>query len=294
MKRVVVLGCGFVGARAARLFVAAGWEVTGVTRSAESAAGLAGEPFRVLPCDITDAEQLAGVKELQGADAVISAVSAGRGGEETYRAVYLKGLENAIARLDPGRVLFVSSTSVYAQNDGSWVTEESPAEPHPATSRILREAEEVALARGGIVARLAGIYGPGRSVLLRKFIEKSAVIEGDGGRHINQIHADDAARALFHLIVRDLPAGIYNVADDAPLTQLACYQWLAAHLGRPLPERGPVETARKRGITNKRVSNSKLRLMGWTLRYRSFQEAVARDAELLAAARAGGSGDAPP
>jgi nucleoside-diphosphate-sugar epimerase len=294
MKRVVILGCGFVGTRAARLFAQAGWEAIGVTRSAGSAARLGGESFRAMACDITNPASLAAAGQLHGADALISAVSSGRGGEEAYREVYLRGLRNAVAGLDAGRVLFVSSTSVYAQNDGGWVTEESPAEPVSATSRILREAEEVALGHGGIVARLAGIYGPGRSVLLRKFLDKTAVIEGDGGRHVNQIHADDAAGALVHLVAHDLPGGIYNVADDKPLTQLACYEWLASHLDLPLPPRGAAETNRKRGVTDKRVSNVKLRALGWALKYPSFPEAVARDAELLAAARGDDSGDGRP
>jgi nucleoside-diphosphate-sugar epimerase len=294
MKKIVILGCGFVGARAARLFARAGWDVTGVTHSAASAAHLAGEPFHAMACDITDPASLSAATELQNADAVISAVSSGRGREEAYREVYLRGLQNAIACLNPGRVLFVSSTSVYAQTDGSWVTEESPAEPLSATSQILRHAENAALDHGGIAARLAGIYGPGRSVLLRKFLEGTAVIEGDGTRYINQIHADDAARALLHLIARDLPPGIYNVADDRPVTQLGCYEWLAGHLGRPLPPRGPIDVNRKRGVTDKRVSNVKLRSLGWTLNYPSFREALARDPELLAAARADDSGGAPP
>ena len=294
MKKIVILGCGFVGARAARLFASAGWEVVGVTRSESSAARLTGENLRGIACDIANAASFSAVPALQGADALISAVSSGKGGEAIYREVYLKGLQNAISCLDPARVLFVSSTSVYAQNDGSWVIEASPAEPLSSTSRVLREAEVVALAHGGWVARLAGIYGPGRSILLRKFLEKTALIEDGGRRHLNQIHADDAASALFHLIARALPPGIYNVADDAPLTQLACYQWLAAHLGQPLPPSGPADPTRKRGLTDKRVSNAKLRSLGWSLSYPSFQEAVARDAALLAAARAGGSGDAPP
>jgi nucleoside-diphosphate-sugar epimerase len=128
MKKLVLLGCGFVGVRTARLFAGAGWDVTGVTRSVDSAARLAGEPFRVLAFDIADATSLSAAAELQNADALISAVSSGRGGEEAYREVYLRGLQNAIACLNPGRVLFVSSTSVYAQNDGSWVTEESPGQ----------------------------------------------------------------------------------------------------------------------------------------------------------------------
>jgi len=294
MKRVVILGCGFVGVRAARLFAGEGWEVIGVTHSAESAARLTGEPFRAVACDIADGAALSAAKELHGADAVISAVSSGRGGEEAYRAVYLRGIWNAIEHLDAGRVLFVSSTSVYGQTGGEWVTEESPAEPVSPTSRILREAEDAALEHGGTVARLAGIYGPGRSVLLRKFLDGTAIIEEGGARHINQIHADDAAGALFHIVARDLPAGIYNVADDQPLTQLACYEFLSTRLGLPLPPPGPVDTNRKRGVTNKRVSNAKLRSLGWSLIYPSFQAALERDPALLAGARAGESDDARP
>lgn len=294
MKRIVILGCGFVGRRAARLFAAAGWNVMGVTRSPESAARLAGEGLRVVSCDISDAAALSTVEDLQGADIVISAVSSGRGGVDAYREVYLRGLENVLARLSPGLALFVTSTSVYAQDDGSLVTEESPAAPVSPTSRILREAEEVALRHGGIVARLAGIYGPGRSVLLRKFLEGTAIIEGQGTRHINQIHADDAASALFHIVGRSLPPGIYNVVDDSPVTQLECYTWLAARLGQPLPPRGPVDPTRKRGLTDKRVSNAKLKSLGWAPRYPSFRVALDLDPELLAAARADGTGDAPP
>lgn len=248
----------------------------------------------MIACDIASAAALSGVPELREADAVISCVSAGGGGEGEYRAIYLHGLQNAIDILHPRRVLFTGSTSVYAQTDGEWVTEESPAEPRSATSRVLREAEELALRHGGWVARLAGIYGPGRSVLLRKFLEKTAVIEAGAARYINQIHADDAASALFHLIGGDVPPGIYNVADDLPQTQLAFHQWLSEHFHAPLPPRAQADPNRKRGLTNKRVSNAKLRASGWTPVYPSFQEALARDPGLLAAARAGGSGDAPP
>ena len=291
--KVVILGCGFVGARAARLFAQGGWDVTGVTHSAESAVRLAGEPFRVVSCDVTNAASLGGRPELQEADAVISAVSSGRGDAEVYRRVYLEGLANALSVLRPKAVLFTSSTSVYGQTDGSWVTEESPVEPASATSRVLRQAEELALHAGGSVARLAGIYGPGRSVLLRKFMQGTAVIEGDGSRLINQIHADDAALALYHLIAHGAPPGIYNVSDGAPLTQRECYEWLARYLKRPVPPVGPIETNRKRGLTHKRVSPAKLRALGWEPLYLSLQAAVLRDPALLPAALADESGDAP-
>lgn len=273
MPVVIVAGCGFVGLAAAQLFHQAGWDVVGLTHAADSARNLAGEPFEVLACDIADRAALEKAK-LPRADAIIDCVSSRRGGAEEYRRVYFEGAKNLLEIIAPKSFLFASSTSVYAQADGSWVTEESAAAPARDTGLILRSTEDLVLARGGIVARLAGIYGPARSVLLRKFLDGSAVIEGDGSRHLNQIHRADAARALFLLIDRNAPSGIYNVADDHPITQADCYRWLADHFAKPLPAPGPVDLQRKRGVTNKRVSNAKLRALGWQPRFPSFADAV--------------------
>ncbi len=79
----------------------------------------------------------------RGADALIYAVSTRGGDAEAYRSAYLEGFLNVIAAAKPRRSLFVSSTSVYAQKDGEWVTEESPADPPRDTGRILRDAEGV-------------------------------------------------------------------------------------------------------------------------------------------------------
>jgi len=196
--------------------------------------------------------------------------------------VYFDGLRNVLHVLQPKTVVFTSSTSVYAQSDGSWVTEQSPAEPQRETSKILREAEEMVLAQNGLVARLAGIYGPGRSVLLQKFFESRAVIEGDGSRVINQIHRDDAASALCFLVRQSAPGGIYNVCDDTPMTQSEVYRWLAKYFAKPLPSTGPIDPNRKRGWTSKRVSNAKLRALGWQPTFPSFCDAVKNDSDLLA------------
>jgi nucleoside-diphosphate-sugar epimerase len=276
MKRVLIAGCGFVGNAAAQLFHRAGWDVAGVTRSVTSVKQLAGEPWRVVACDVTDRTEVAAkLADFAGVDALIDCVSASGGGADEYRKTYLDGAANLLEILRPKTFVFTSSTSVYAQTDGSWVTEESPADPRRETGKILRETEDFVLARGGIVARLAGIYGPGRAALLRKFLDGSAVIEGDGGRWLNYIHRDDAAGALFFLADRAATSGIYNVADDHPVTQLEYFRWLAEHFARPFPSRGPIDTDRKRGWTSKRASNAKLRALGWRCAWPSFKDALA-------------------
>ena len=207
-------------------------------------------------------------------DALVDCVSSGRGGgPEAYRRVYLEGARNLCAAFRATRFVYTGSTSVYAQTDGSVVDEGSLAEPDRETGRILRETEGVVLAAtGGTVARLAGIYGPGRSILLGKFLAGAAVVEGDGGRWLNQIHRDDAAAALFRLAQPDAPPGIYNVADGSPLTQLELYRALAAEFDRSLPPQGPEDRNRKRGWTSKRVACGRLRALGWQPRWASFPD----------------------
>jgi nucleoside-diphosphate-sugar epimerase len=252
---------------------------------------LAGEVFPVAACDVSDPAAVQARQDLGPFDAVVHCASSGRGGADQYRRVYLAGAQNLATVFAPATLVFTSSTSVYAQTDGSWVTEESPAEPDRETGRILRETEDHVLAHDGIVTRLAGIYGPGRSVLLRKFFDGTAIIEGDGSKWINQAHRDDIASALVHL-VQARARGIFNVNDDRPLAQLELYTWLAGRFARPFPPSGPIDPNRKRGWTNKRVSNAKLRALGWAPRFPSFYESVDRDPALIS--HAGESGDAPP
>jgi nucleoside-diphosphate-sugar epimerase len=272
MPRVLIAGCGYVGTATADLFQTAGWEVEGWTRSPDSAAQLAAKPYAVQAVDIANR---GAVQEAASAfDVVIHCASSGGGGTESYHRVYLKGATNLLAGLQPRRFIYTSSTSVYAQTKGEWVNEESATEPIHETGKILRKAEELVKQNGGLVARLAGIYGPGRSALLRKFLSGEARIDNDGQRYLNQVHRDDVAAALLHLVAtsieRSSVASVVNVTDDQPITQREAYAWLARKLDRPLPAVVARPSERKRGASNKRVSNQKLRALGWEPKFPTF------------------------
>lgn len=264
MSKVLVVGAGYLGREIVRIFCEAGWDAQGTSL---------GGGEGLLACDVSDADS---VFTLPDADAVVHCAASGRGGEDAYRRVYLEGCRNLASRFPEAKLVFTSSSSVYAQHQGELVTEESDTIPDRATGEILLESEKVILDAGGVVARLAGIYGPGRSVLLRKFLDGEAVIEEDGQRFINTIHRDDAAQAILHLIsLRPFPAGeIFNVADSVTMTQLGVYQGLAEISGKDLPPGGPRDLNRKRGWTHKRVSNAKLRASGWEPDYPCFLDAV--------------------
>jgi nucleoside-diphosphate-sugar epimerase len=273
MPRILIAGCGYVGQASADLFHAAGWAVEGWTGSEKSAAALSTKPYPSRQVDISQRAQV--TAETGMFDAVLHCASSRGGGAESYRQIYLNGAHNLLDQFVGTKMLFTSSTSVYAQRDGSWVTEKSATEPTHETGRILLEAEKLVLKRGGMVARLAGIYGPARSALLSKFLAGRAIIDPENDRFVNQVHRDDIASAIFLLLSREWHgAQIYNVIDDQPILQSDCYRWLAQRLHRPPPPIGKPLGQRKRGDSNKRVSNAKLRSLGWTLQYPAFAQGM--------------------
>lgn len=302
----VIAGCGYLGKTIARLLLAEGRAVLGLTHSEASAAALRAEGIDARPCDLTDPDACRAAAEGMGHGGslrVIHCAASGRGGgPEQYRAVYVEGARHLREAFPAARFFFTSSTSVYPQTDGREITEDSPAEPDRETGRLLRLAEEGTLAAGGLVGRLAGIYGPGRSVLLRQFLEGRSVIDirteppaTPDGRWINQIHVVDAARAILHLLDGEGDgdtegAGIphpsrrervFNISDSTPLLQRALYSELSSRFQLPPPPEAPPDVSRKRGWTHKRVSNARLRAAGWEPLYPDWFAALDRDPDFL-------------
>ena len=268
--RVLVIGCGYVGQPLATVLLAT-HDVYVLSRSAKPSAG----DVRAIGGDITDAEALKSVLPREF-DVVINTASSTKGGVEEYRSVYLEGTRNLLSHLQFQKYIWTSSTSVYAQTDGSVITEESVADPSSPTSRILRETEELVLGKGpGIVLRLAGIYGPGRGHLFQQYLRGEARIHGEGTRWLNMVHCDDAVGAIIAALDNGRPGEIYNVGDNEPVTERAFFTWLAKRLKGELPPSvDEAERAgRKRGVTNKRVSNRKLREeLDYEFVYPTFRE----------------------
>ena len=270
--KTLVVGCGYIGLPLALLWREGGDEIITWVHSATSAGMIEKYQF---PRVIAGSVAVEGLWKTVGpCDRIILSASSNRGGPEAYREVFLEGARMIRAHQPAARKLFVSSTSVYGQAAGEIVTEESPTEPASETGEILREAEEIALADGAIVVRSAGIYGPGRGVLWEKFRRGEAVIEGDGSRWLNQIYRDDLVAALALVMERGVPGQIYNIADNEPVRLGDFYAWCAEYFDRPLPPSGPENLNRKRGLTNKRVSNAKLRALGWRPIYPTYREGI--------------------
>ncbi len=275
MARILIAGCGYIGAAAAARFHEEGWEVEGWTASAESAAKLSEQSrFSVHGVDITDAGAVS--RAASEFDVVVHSVSSRGGSEEEYRRLYLEGGQNLLQAFPGATLIFTSSTSVYAQVDGVVVDETNPAEPSHEKGRILRETEKVVVREGGIVVRLAGIHGPGRSYFLTRFLDGVGIAPGNENRFINQVHRDDVVSALRLLADRrsECAGEIYNVVADTPITARRANEWLSARLKKPVPSASGTVKLRTRGESNKQVSNRKLRALGWAPLYPNFEAAM--------------------
>jgi nucleoside-diphosphate-sugar epimerase len=279
--RVLIVGCGYIGLPLGAELLKQGHSVSGLRRTGWPEGEQQFTGISRVVADVTKPETLACVPAVF--DWVAFCVSASGGGVEEYRQVYLEGLRNVVAWLaaaPPQRFVYTSSTSVYGQTDGLLVDEKSPTEPAMDTARVLVDAEKAFLKEArlkgipAIILRLAGIYGPGRGYWLKQFLEGKAIIEGDGQRILNMIHRDDVVRAVTAALHRGQAGEIYNVVDDEPVSQLVCFNWLSQRLGREFPAvpANPA-VARKRGMTNKRVSNYRLRAeLECVLKYPTFRQ----------------------
>ena len=292
MRRLIA-GCGYLGSTLAARWAAAGHVVFGLRRRP------VGLPAGVRPlaADLCDAAGLAAALP-PDLDAVVYAVAADGRSPEAYRRAYVEGLARLLDQLpEPGpRVVFASSTSVYGQDDGSWVDEDSPTEPRSETGRILLEAEATLAGSGRpfSILRLGGLYGPGRTGLLETVRAGKARLPDEAGVYTNRIHRDDAARALDHLVNLPDVDSVYIGADDEPAELRTVLAWMANRLGAPglgAPEPaasaagGPLGSGRGQR-TRKRCRNRRLRASGFRFQYPSFREGY----DAILRAQGGGPG----
>jgi nucleoside-diphosphate-sugar epimerase len=271
--RVLIAGCGYVGGALAGMMAADGHEVWGMRRNP------AALPPGVhhLAADLRDPRSLERLPE--GLDYVAYTATADGFTDDAYRAAYVYGARNLLQALarkgeTPRRIAFTSSTSVYAQENGEWVDEDSPAEPAGFGGRRMLEGERVFLdgPLPATVLRLGGIYGPGRASLVEKVRSGAAECPPEPG-WTNRIHRDDAAGALRHVLTAPDPAPIYLCVDREPAELCDIYRWLARRLRAPEPRvAADAADTRKRTRSNKRCSSARLAASGYDFRYPTFRE----------------------
>lgn len=258
-RRVLIAGCGDLGERVARRLLARGEAVWALRRHppAQTDGGITW-----IAADLTNPASL-GVLPAGLTQLVYTPTPDARD-QAAYRAVFLDGLAHLLAApamAGVERALFVSSSAVYGDHDGGEVTEATPPAPAGFNGEVLVQAERLLAerARGALVLRLAGLYGPGRLQLIQRLRRGEVTAPRRHPVWGNRIHVDDAAAAIAHLLALGEPAPLYLGVDDTPLPLHVLYDALAEMAGAP----SPVEGGPPRGIGSKRLSNARLRATGW-------------------------------
>ena len=284
--KCLIVGCGYLGVALGAALVQRGHEVWGMRRTTEADALLAGVGIRPVHADVT---QPGWWRHLpQGVDWAIYCAAPGDGQWASYCSVYGSGVRQAIVelgRLGVRKVVYASSTGVYGQSAGEWVTEESPTEPPDEKGRLLLAAETAWLETAGAdwesvtVLRISGMYGAGRGYYLRRFWEGPGLGPGEKDRWVNQVHRDDVVGAVICALERAVGLAVYNVTDDEPVPLGQIFAWLEARTGRLAPAPSTEDAPRRhRPAGNKRVANARLKTeLGWRLQYPTFREGYERE-----------------
>jgi len=274
--RILIAGCGYVGCALGERLAAHGHDVVGLRRNLSALPN----SIRGIAADLSDPDSL---RDLPFPFDVVF-YTAGSSGhtDEAYRAAYVDGLRNVLGAIrahgaPPRRVIFTSSTAVYAQTGGSWVDEDSLTEPDGFSGKRMLEAEAILRASGfeTIAVRLGGIYGPGRSGLIDRVRRGEARRERDRVRYINLIHLDDIVGALMHLMNLERPDPVYLGVDDEPQEYNALVEWIAARIGVAPPPFSDEPQTRGRAAHNRRCSNRRLRASGYAFAFASARQGYA-------------------
>ncbi|MCE9529665.1 MAG: SDR family oxidoreductase [Planctomycetes bacterium] len=269
----LIIGCGYLGRRVAKAWLAQGKRVQALTRGN-------GEELRALGIEPLQGDILGALPDFPQAETVLYAVGMDRSSGRSFREVYINGLRNVLDVLPtPTRLIHVSSTSVYGQTNGEEVDEHSPTEPVEENGQIVLEAERLLRSRipDAMILRFAGIYGPDR-VIRRAAIEKGEPLKGDADKWLNLIHVEDGVRAVLAAEERGRSGETYLVADDQPVRRRDFYSFLATLLGAPPAQfepLGPGQTALPHESGNRRTRNWKLREeLEVALVYPQYQEGL--------------------
>ncbi|MEQ1545564.1 SDR family oxidoreductase [Methyloglobulus sp.] len=272
MAKILIVGCGAIGYELANTLADAGHDVTGLKRNPPTSSQ---EKFKFVRADITSSTDLAVLDT--DFEHIFFIVSADSRNENSYDDIYKTGVDNLLSRLaksgSQAPWIFVSSTSVYGQNQGEWVDEDSITDPTKSTSLKIVNAEQKLISHNpaNIVVRFSGIYGPGREYLLR-MAKQTPSIQQNPAYYTNRIHQRDCVGVLVFLLEQRL-AGVsleqcYVASDDDPSPLWDVLTWMTEKLRcNPPIAKMPENDA----DMNKRCRNDRLKKLGYQLLYPDYK-----------------------
>lgn len=247
MLRILLIGCGDIALRTARLLRGRA-RLYGLTRRAEDAPRL--RASGVVPI-VGDLDQFRTLSRLKIAPyAVIhSAPPPGEGRDDPRTQKLVAAL--ASAQIIPQQFVYISTSGVYGDCAGAHISEVRPRRAQTPRARRRVAAEDrlrVWAKRHGValaVLRVPGIYA-GTRLPLDRVKQRTPVLEAEDDVFTNHIHADDLARAVVAAIFHAKPNRAYNVTDDAEMKMGNWFDAVADAFRLPRPPRVSWEQAEQR------------------------------------------------
>jgi nucleoside-diphosphate-sugar epimerase len=263
-KHLLCFGFGFSAQALAKQLNRDEWTITGTSRSAEGAAAITAQGYdgvrfddlHIIPASITH---------------IVSSVPPDAEGDPVLR----RFTKDLVRPFD--WIAYLSTTGVYGNHHGDWVDEDTALTPNTERGARRVAAEQAWSQFHAHIFRLAGIYGPGRNVILnlRDGTAKRVI---KPGQIFSRIHVEDIAGVLLASMAKPHPGRAYNVADDEPCPPQDVVEYAAKLLGLPVPPDVPFDQAQLSAMArsfyedSKRVSNERVkRELGYVFKYPSFR-----------------------
>jgi nucleoside-diphosphate-sugar epimerase len=269
LMRRLIIGCGYLGQRVATRWLESGGEVHVLTRSLDHAQSFRERGWNPITGDVLDPKSL---EQLPEVDTIFWAVGWDRSSGRTMRDVYVTGLENVLRQVQGRcrRFITISSTSVYGQNQGEWVDEQSICMPGQPNGQTCLEAERTLLAHDGMrrsesgmratVLRLSGIYGPDRLLSRVATLKSGTPLE-----------------AVVKCELLDSVPDILLVSDNEPIHRRDYYSTLARLVGASEPQFASKAAAADESPRqfNKKCRNELARrMLNWIPQFPTYREGL--------------------
>ncbi len=242
---ILIAGCGYTGIRTGIRWRDTGADVYGLVRTAESQSALKNAGINPMICDL-DADDT--FPDFPAKDAIVYYfVPPPKSQTDSRLGHFLRSLP---ADNLPGKIIYISTTGVYGNTNGEWVTEDSPINPETGRAKRRVDAENYLLdwvssnSVDYVILRVAGIYGPDR-IPVEKIRRKKPVLLMNEAPFSNRIHVDDLAEICVQAGRQDVQNTIYNVSDGNPGIATEFYYILADMLGIGRPPAISLDEARR-------------------------------------------------
>ncbi|MEC4814652.1 MAG: NAD-dependent epimerase/dehydratase family protein [Scytonema sp. PMC 1069.18] len=265
---IAIIGCGYVGYAVAQYWQQnAAFTITATTTTSERVPNLKEVAEKVIVVKGNDPEGLQAT--LQNQDVVL--LSVGSKGVNTYEETYLHTAKTLVSVLKQcptvKQLIYTSSCSVYGDQNGALVDEETTVAPSTSNGQILSETEHLLLQASNeqlrvCILRLGGIYGAGRELVKIYSRIAGTTRPGDGNEPANWTHKDDIVAAIEFVREHQLQ-GIYNLVDDANLTNREVIDRVCET--HNLPKVTWDSSQQSKRPYNAKVSNKKIKNAGYKL-----------------------------